>query len=55
MKNRIENTVAALDNARLKVVDTKDLFKIYNEIIITHRGELYRLRITSNDKLILTK
>jgi hemin uptake protein HemP len=25
------------------------------ELLIEHRGEEYRLRITSNDKLILTK
>jgi hemin uptake protein HemP len=25
------------------------------ELVIEHRGEEYRLRITSNDKLILTK
>jgi hemin uptake protein HemP len=36
-------------------IDARDLFKTHKEIIITHRGEDYCLRITSNDKLILTK
>ena len=32
-----------------------DLFRNLREIVIQHAGENYRLRITSNDKLILTK
>ncbi len=35
--------------------DSRQLFLSQNEIIIDHQGEEYRLRITSNDKLILTK
>lgn len=31
------------------------LFKGAKEIQIVHQGETYRLRITRNDKLILTK
>ncbi|AMK79344.1 MULTISPECIES: hemin uptake protein HemP [Methylomonas] len=31
------------------------LFGAQNEIVIEHQGDEYRLRITSNDKLILTK
>ena len=31
------------------------LFKGVQEIRILHKGDLYRLRITRNDKLILTK
>lgn len=31
------------------------LFSQGNEIIIQHQGEHYRLRLTRNDKLILTK
>jgi hemin uptake protein HemP len=31
------------------------LFGTRNEIVIVHNDEEYRLRITSNDKLILTK
>ncbi|MEP1441826.1 MAG: hemin uptake protein HemP, partial [Hyphomicrobiales bacterium] len=36
-------------------LNTSDLFDGKTEIIIHHKGEEYRLRITSNDKLILTK
>ena len=36
-------------------ITSKDLFKELQEIIILHAGEQYRLRITSNNKLILTK
>ena len=31
------------------------LFRGRQEILIGHKGETYRLRITRNDKLILTK
>lgn len=31
------------------------LFQGHQEILITHNGDTYRLRITRNDKLILTK
>lgn len=34
---------------------TEDLLQGGNELIIAHRGEEYRLRITSNGKLILNK
>lgn len=34
---------------------TADLFKDAQELVIEHQGELYRLRITKNGKLILTK
>ena len=38
-----------------KSLDSKTLFKGRSCIFIEHNGELYSLRITSNDKLILTK
>ena len=34
---------------------TEDLFHGEREILIDHHGEQYRLSITKNDKLILTK
>lgn len=34
---------------------TKELFEGVREIAIEHNGEIYRLRITSRHKLILTK
>ena len=42
--------------ARLKLWRSEDLFgAAANEIAILHDGEEYRLRITKNNKLILTK
>jgi len=36
-------------------IDTRDLLGQRREATIVHAGEHYRLRITSNNKLILTK
>jgi hemin uptake protein HemP len=36
-------------------IPAESLFKYGQEIRILHKGDLYRLRITRNDKLILTK
>jgi hemin uptake protein HemP len=36
-------------------LDSRDLFIGTREIIIEHGGELYRLRLTAQNKLILTK
>ncbi len=38
-----------------RVVDIRDLLLGEKEIIILHDGERYRLRITANKKLLLTK
>jgi hemin uptake protein HemP len=35
--------------------DSDNLFAGQREVIIVHRGEEYRLRITRQEKLILTK
>ena len=37
------------------VVPASNLFQGNQEILIGHNGDTYRLRITKNDKLILTK
>jgi len=37
------------------VIPADFLFKNAQEVQIRHKGDLYRLRITRNDKLILTK
>lgn len=37
------------------VIPAESLFKGGQEIRILHKGDLYHLRITRNDKLILTK
>lgn len=36
-------------------ININELLKGRQEIVILHAGEQYRLRITSNNKLILTK
>jgi len=36
-------------------LDSRELFRNGNEVVIVHKGEEYRLRITRNEKLILTK
>lgn len=36
-------------------IDSRDLFTGTREVIIQHGGETYRLRLTAQNKLILTK
>jgi hemin uptake protein HemP len=36
-------------------IDSRELFAVEREIIIAHGEEHYRLRLTSQNKLILTK
>jgi hemin uptake protein HemP len=36
-------------------VDSTSIFAGNREVVITHRGQEYRLRITKADKLLLTK
>ena len=38
-----------------KVIDSRELFRDRQEIQIRHQGELYRLRLTRNGRLILNK
>jgi len=38
-----------------KRINSRDLFESQRELVIEHVGEEYRLRITSQGKLILTK
>ena len=38
-----------------KTYTSSELFGGLHEIVILHEGEAYRLRITSNNKLIMTK
>lgn len=40
---------------RPRIVTSSDLFGGESEVLIMHNGVLYRLRITRQDKLILTK
>jgi hemin uptake protein HemP len=44
------------ERARLaRRVDSAAIFAGDREVVITHRGQEYRLRITKADKLLLTK
>lgn len=36
-------------------ISTRELFRACREVLIEHHGETYRLRVTKNGKLILTK
>lgn len=44
-------TLTVADNQ----LDSRDLFATAREIVIAHGAERYRLRLTSQNKLILTK
>jgi hemin uptake protein HemP len=46
---------ASADAGQTPVFDVRDLLGGGREVIILHAGERYRLRVTANDKLILTK
>ena len=48
---RGERSVHLIDNR----VDSRELFAATREIIITHGADMYRLRLTMQNKLILTK
>jgi hemin uptake protein HemP len=43
------------DAGQTPVFDVRELLGGGREVIILHAGERYRLRVTANDKLILTK
>lgn len=38
-----------------RIISSQSLFGEQREVVIEHGGEEYRLRVTSNKKLILTK
>lgn len=46
-----QRTLTVADNQ----LDSRDLFVSAREIVIAHGAERYRLRLTSQNKLILTK
>jgi len=47
---------ASASQSRLPArVDVRDLLEGAREAVLVHDGQEYRLRITSNEKLILTK
>ena len=51
----LSRTIAREPNATTKRVGSNELLGPCGQIIIDHRGEDYRLRITSKGKLLLTK
>lgn len=40
---------------QVPVIESSQLFEESNEIMIRHKGAVYRLRITRNGKLIMNK
>lgn len=46
---------ATAQTGGLRVVSTAELFGADSEIVLLHNGTPYRLRITRQEKLILTK
>jgi hemin uptake protein HemP len=51
---RFQDRRPAADKTK-RAINSEELFGDQKEIIILHAGEEYRLRITNNGKLILTK
>ena len=51
----VENEKMNTAEKSIRKLNTSDLFAGETEISIQHKDEEYRLRITSNGKLILTK
>lgn len=47
----VARQIPLLDNR----LESRDLFVASREITIAHGGEIYRLRLTAQNKLILTK
>jgi len=39
----------------VELYESPELFGKRNEIMICHKGDIYRIRITRNDKLIMNK
>jgi len=48
---QVERSIPLTENR----LNSRDLFAASREIIITHGDEIYRLRLTAQNKLILTK
>jgi hemin uptake protein HemP len=46
-----ERSIRVLENR----LDSRELFAATREIMINHGGDVYRLRLTAQNKLILTK
>jgi hemin uptake protein HemP len=58
MKNQVPTRSVkrqTLKATEIRRIPVRELLRNANEIIIEHKGQSYNLRITRNDKLILTK
>ena len=55
MSSRTKPDQPAAKQERPPVIPARELFGSASEVTINYLGTLYRLRITRNDKLILTK
>jgi hemin uptake protein HemP len=55
MENREGSPAPQAPPPGKRIMTSEELFGGANEVIIRHAGEEYRLRVTKNDKLILTK
>lgn len=59
INNQVSDLIKSQDGRKMATTkprfNCQQLFGTQNEIIIEHQGDDYRLRITSNGKLILTK
>jgi len=50
-----DNNSLPVHAGRVRVLDTRELFRESNEVRVRHCDEEYRLMLTRNNKLILTK
>ena len=53
--NKPSRPMLQLSHAASAPLDSRNLLRGTREVLIRHGGEVYRLRHTRNDKLILTK
>ena len=54
-RNDTTTPAAPTAPADTRQLDSRSLFGSARELLIEHKGEQYRLRLTRSDKLILTK
>lgn len=50
-----QEPAASTKPAAERVIDARELLGPYREIVIVHAGQRYRLQLTRQNKLILTK
>lgn len=55
MNETAESVMMPEDKPNTELIKSKALFNGQQQVAIEHEGEIYLLRITKQDKLILTK